>query len=74
MPIFEYLCKECHREFETLVQGDGQVACPFCESEDLERKFSAFAVLANSAMPRCEGEGPCAACCDGRGPDKCPLN
>ena len=74
MPIFEYICRKCKEEFEALVQGSGEVTCPSCESGDLERKLSAFAVLGNGQMPRCEGEGPCAACRDGRGPAQCPLN
>ncbi|MCK4857953.1 MAG: zinc ribbon domain-containing protein [candidate division Zixibacteria bacterium] len=46
MPIYEYVCEECNREFDILVlkrdQADSQV-CPQCGSERLKRKVSAFA-------------------------------
>lgn len=40
MPIFEYTCKACMREFEALVRGAATPKCPNCGSEDLERKLS----------------------------------
>ena len=30
MPIYEYACHDCGREFETLVRGDEQPKCPKC--------------------------------------------
>ncbi|HSB53091.1 MAG TPA: zinc ribbon domain-containing protein [Gemmatimonadales bacterium] len=40
MPIYEYACTKCGKEFETLVRGDTRVACPACESAKVERKMS----------------------------------
>ena len=40
IPIYEYSCQECGKEFEALVRGDAGVACPACESSDVERMFS----------------------------------
>ncbi len=74
MPIFEYVCRQCHEEFEVLVQSSTEVTCPACAGDDLERKLSAFAVVGQGPAPRCEGGGPCAACCDGAGPSRCPIN
>lgn len=43
MPIFEYHCLVCNREFETLVRTSTQtVQCTNCGSELLEKKFSLF--------------------------------
>ena len=43
MPIFEYHCLVCNREFETLVRTNSElVQCTNCGSELLERKFSVF--------------------------------
>ena len=41
MPIYEYTCLGCGREFELLVRGTGATpACPSCKSEELERRMS----------------------------------
>ena len=40
MPIFEFTCRGCAAEFETLVRASTTPACPRCGSEDLERKLS----------------------------------
>ena len=73
MPIFEYICKECHNEFEALIYGSEKAACPKCESKKLEPKLSVFAVSAkgsstsSSAMPT----GPCGSCGSPDGPGSC---
>lgn len=48
MPIYEYRCKECEREFEALVLKNVEPACPSCGSRDLERLFSLPAVQSSS--------------------------
>ncbi|MEO1994409.1 MAG: zinc ribbon domain-containing protein [Planctomycetaceae bacterium] len=40
MPIFEYQCAECDRQFEQLVRADEQVQCPACRSLKLEKLLS----------------------------------
>jgi putative FmdB family regulatory protein len=43
MPLFEYLCKECHHRFEALVVGTRRPeACPRCNSPEIEKQFSTF--------------------------------
>lgn len=46
MPIYEYVCRDCNRDFDLLVlkrdEADSQV-CPHCGSSQLMRKISAFA-------------------------------
>jgi putative FmdB family regulatory protein len=46
MPILEYLCKACGRRFEFLKLPTTTTvpACPNCQSGDLERLLSGFAV------------------------------
>ena len=46
MPIYEYQCRSCRCQFERLVRAHvlETLACPSCQSEDLERLLSAFAV------------------------------
>jgi putative FmdB family regulatory protein len=48
MPIFEYSCKGCGYEFETLVLPGTTPACPSCSSEELEKRVSLPAVKSDS--------------------------
>ncbi|MDD2316225.1 MAG: zinc ribbon domain-containing protein [Desulfobacterales bacterium] len=41
MPIYEYRCGACGREFECLVTGSYEPECPHCQSRDLTRTMSA---------------------------------
>lgn len=40
MPMFEYQCKSCLREFEELVFGDELPTCPHCHSANTEKLLS----------------------------------
>ncbi len=46
MPVYDYLCNDCHKEFEkvlTLNEHDhGQVRCPHCGSGNVEQEAKAF--------------------------------
>jgi len=75
MPLFEYACKECEHEFESLVRGGDEPECPSCHGKDLQRRLSVFAAhtgggSAVSASPA----GACGSCGDPRGPGACSLN
>lgn len=48
MPLFEYRCAECGSTFEAIVLSQSKVSCPHCESEELERLHSTFAVSSGS--------------------------
>lgn len=41
MPIYEYHCSACGKDFERLVRGETRVACPGCASRKVERRMSA---------------------------------
>lgn len=41
MPIYEYHCEECNKDFESLVLGSEKPGCPFCNSENVKRLMSA---------------------------------
>jgi putative FmdB family regulatory protein len=76
MPLFEYSCKSCDHEFETLVRGSETPECPECHSTTLERRLSVFAAHSGgtaSASPQ-SGFGPCGTCGDPRGPGSCSMN
>ena len=44
MPLYEYECRACQHRFELLVRAGDVPACPACQSTDLERSLSMFAV------------------------------
>ncbi|HTQ02006.1 MAG TPA: zinc ribbon domain-containing protein [Casimicrobiaceae bacterium] len=72
MPIFEYTCRGCGHEFETLVRSGSVPECPGCRSTALEKKLSVFATAsAESAQP---AAGPCGTCGHPGGPGSCALN
>lgn len=40
MPLYEYACRKCEHQFETLVFDGEKVECPECHSTGLERLLS----------------------------------
>jgi putative FmdB family regulatory protein len=43
MPIYEFKCHQCGREFEELVfKSDPTISCPDCGSGDCEKWMSTF--------------------------------
>ena len=46
MPIYEYECKACGHQFEFLLlpTSPATPACPECQSQDLEKLLSGFAL------------------------------
>lgn len=63
MPMYEYACRKCGHSFETLVTARATatvVACPECESEDLEQLISlpARGKVTDGSATNCRGDGP----------------
>lgn len=48
MPLFEYTCRACRHQFETLVRKGDVPACPSCASQDLEKLLSEVAIKSDS--------------------------
>ena len=49
MPIFEYKCADCGKNFEAIVIGSREPECPSCSSKHLDQQLSTFAVKATSS-------------------------
>ena len=73
MPIFEYACRACGHEFETLVRAADTPSCARCASPELEKKLSVFAAQSNSAETRA-ATGACGTCGHPGGPGSCSIN
>ena len=52
MPIYEYTCRSCAHRFEAIVRASDIPKCPACQSEDLERLISLFAVDSDGTRQR----------------------
>ena len=44
MPLYDFRCRTCGHEFETLVRTGDSPSCPECRGSDLERLLSTFAL------------------------------
>ena len=44
MPLFDFVCRACGREFEALVRPGHPPVCPDCGATDLDQKPTSFAV------------------------------
>lgn len=72
MPIYEYACEDCGREFETLVRGGQTPECPGCRSTALAKKLSVFATAeATSSIAAMPPMSPCGSCGHPDGPGAC---
>ncbi len=40
MPLYEYVCETCQKEFEALVHDGEEVECPHCQGRELHRNLS----------------------------------
>lgn len=60
MPIFEYRCRDCGATFERLHLSAGErVTCQSCQSPELERLLSVFAVAGSGSAVTAPEAGPC---------------
>jgi putative FmdB family regulatory protein len=51
MPIFEYVCQDCHSKYEKFVRSrlaKVELACPECGSAKASKVFSAFSTGSSS--------------------------
>ena len=62
MPLFEYVCHDCGRSFEKILpRYDSPADCIHCNSENVEKQLSVFAVAGGNTEPASEGCGRCGA-------------
>ena len=44
VPIYDFQCRKCGHEFEAVVRPPDPPECPACQSRELEKRLSSFAV------------------------------
>ncbi|NLE09195.1 MAG: zinc ribbon domain-containing protein [Dehalococcoidales bacterium] len=69
MPIYEYVCSDCHSKFELLrsmSRADEKAECPQCK-HNAERVLSKFACFSSdsSGMTSAVGGSSCSSCSSG---------
>ncbi len=66
MPLFEYRCKKCRKEFEELVRSCAEkVCCPACKSGKVEKKLSVFAHKSGEKFRSSSASSSCGSCSSG---------
>ena len=70
MPIYEYGCEKCGRDFEELVFGDETPSCPYCGSAETHKLMSRCARCRSDSgasfdMAPPSSGGGCAGCSGG---------
>ncbi len=68
MPIYEYICQDCKREFEVIRpmnRADAPMACASCGGEDIKRQISVFYAESGGKAVSGMSEPSCGACAGG---------
>ena len=67
MPIYEYRCRGCGKDFEKyLPRTSGSATCPSCDSMDVTRKLSIFGMKSDgSLLPSGAAMTSGGGCCGG---------
>jgi putative FmdB family regulatory protein len=74
MPIFEYACKDCGKQFETLVRTGTVPECPQCHSVQLEKQLSVFATNTSSTDAAPALQAACGGCPHANAPGGCAMH
>ena len=68
MPIYEYRCLSCQKNFEKLIRNNKEaISCPYCHAKDIKRILSLFGFKegrkGNSSQERgVSSNSSCASC------------
>jgi len=73
MPIYEYVCEDCHNKFDSLrsfKDADAHIVCHYCQSVNTKRVLSVFFAqsggkpITSRGASGCSssGGGNCASC------------
>ena len=75
MPLFEYVCHDCGRSFEKILpRYDSLADCVHCNSVNVEKQLSVFAVAGNGSMTESMSDGPGCGRCGAAQPGMCGMD
>jgi putative FmdB family regulatory protein len=61
MPLFEYHCNACDKDFELLVMGNEEVCCPECSGKNVSKLLSTFSHKSQAGFAGSKGSS-CSTC------------
>ncbi len=62
MPIYEYHCRKCNEDFETIVfSASEEIACPKCSSKNVKKLMSGFSHKSSEGFSSSLGSA-CSGC------------
>ncbi len=61
MPIFEYHCTKCDKDFEVLVFGNQKVTCPHCNGKKIKKLLSTVSHKSDGEFTSSQGSA-CSSC------------
>lgn len=64
MPIFEYFCPKCDKDFEILLFGKEKPVCPRCGSKKVNKLLSTVSHKSDSGFTSSQGSA-CSSCSSG---------
>jgi putative FmdB family regulatory protein len=67
MPIFEYRCSDCEREFEAFVTAERTPECPACQGTNLLKRLSSPGMVGASNGSKSAASLPMAGGCGAGG-------
>jgi len=63
VPIYEYKCIDCEKQFETLVLNpEDTVMCETCNGSNLEKQFSPFGIKSEGGLDSSDSPGAGCGC------------
>lgn len=66
MPIYEYHCNSCSKDFECLVLGSEEPECPSCNGSNIVRQMSACGFISKGSggepVKSSAGASSCSGC------------
>lgn len=71
MPIYEYHCNDCGKNFECLIIGNDTPKCSNCSSENAARLMSACGFFSKSGTGETVGTSAGASSCSGCSATSC---
>lgn len=53
MPVYDFQCRQCQKNFSDLVKGQEKINCPACNSADVKKLFSPFYTISDATKYEC---------------------